>query len=583
MNIYHHWAEIVRRHAAAVMAEGMTSLPDGLLARVVVDPPRDVSHGHLATNAAMVLAKPAGVAPRELAEKLRTRLVAEDFVTDVTVAGPGFINICLSDAFWRDQAMCVLAQVSNKGKSTYGKTDFGCGKLVNVEYVSCNPTGPMHIGHARGAIVGDVLASLYEAIGYKVTREFYINDAGQQIKALAESVYKEYRTRCGHPYDQDVAYPGDYLIPVAKNLYDSEGAKWVDVPRTEWEPYFAKIAVAAMMDLIRTDLKKLGIEHKVFTSEKSLVDDGRVEKAVKSLDDMGLLYQGVLEKPKGHADDDWEPREQLLFKSKQFGDDTDRPLMKSDGAHTYFTSDIAYHQDKYTRGHEILINVLGADHGGYVTRLKAAVKAITQGKAVCHVLLCQMVKFMKNGEVMKMSKRAGTFVTVDDVLAEVPRDVVRFMMLTRKNDAPLDFDFTKVIEQSKENPVFYVQYAHARICSVFRHATELFGDVMTDIAKNPVDFSAEEFAVVRFICQWPQTLYTAALANEPHRIAYYLHEIASQFHGLWSMGKDAEHLRFIHPNDKSKTICRLQLLRVVQLVISQGLGILGITPVEEMR
>lgn len=582
MNIYHHWAEIVRRHVAEVLSEGEGSVPDGVLGRVVVEPPRDASHGHLATNAAMVLAKPAGVAPRVLAEQLCTRLSAEEFVTNVQVAGPGFINICLADAFWKNQTAIILQQCS-EGISTYGTSDFGRGTSVNVEYVSCNPTGPMHIGHARGAIVGDVLANLYEAVGYAVTREFYINDAGQQIKALAESVYKEYRTLCGQPYDQDVAYPGEYLVPVAEAIYASEGDRWAGATPEEWMSVFANKAVASMMDLIRTDLKKLGIVHDVFTSEKALVDGGCVEKSVQSLQEMGLLYRGVLEKPKGHADDDWEPREQLLFKSREFGDDTDRPLMKSDGTHTYFTSDIAYHQDKYKRGHAILINVLGADHGGYVTRLKAAVKAITQGKATCHVLLCQMVKFMKNGEAMKMSKRAGTFVTVDDVLAEVPRDVVRFMMLTRKNDASLDFDFAKVVEQSKENPVFYVQYAHARICSVFRHARELFGDIMADIAHNPVDFSAEEFAVIRFICQWPQTIRTAALANEPHRIAYYLHELASQFHGLWSMGKDAHHLRFIHPDDKAKTSNRLQLLRVVQLVIAQGLGILGIAPVEEMH
>ncbi|USO01708.1 MAG: arginine--tRNA ligase [Alphaproteobacteria bacterium] len=578
MNIYQTWTEIVRQHAESVLSKLSTDVDKKIVDRVMVEPPRDSMHGHLATNAAMVLAKSVGMSPRDFADKLVPYFYEESYVSGVEVAGPGFINICLSSDFWNQQVKTVLCAQEN-----YASTALGAGKLVNIEYVSCNPTGPMHIGHARGAIVGDVLANIYEAVGYTVTREFYINDAGQQIKALGESLYKQYRELCGIPYEKDVAYPGDYLIAAAKDIFDADNNKWADVTEDMWLPEFSVRAVRAMMVLIRQDLKKLGICHRIFSSEKALVEQGKVQKAIKTLDGMGLLYRGILPQPKGHADDDWEPREQLLFKSTAFGDDTDRPLMKSDGTYTYFTSDIAYHQDKYARGHHILIDILGADHGGYVTRIKSAVKAITGGNAQCHVLLCQMVKFIKDGTALKMSKRAGTFVTVDDVLAEVPKDVVRFMMLTRKNDAPLDFDFTKVVEQSKENPVFYVQYAHARMCSIFRHAQELFGDLEKGLIAGDVSMSEDEQDVIRFVCQWPQVLQASATANEPHRIAYYLYELASQFHALWNKGKDYEHLRFIHPTSKEKTLERLQVVRVVQVVLAQGLGVLGIIPVEEMR
>ncbi|MFW2543989.1 arginine--tRNA ligase [Primorskyibacter sp. 2E107] len=580
MNLFTDIRTLVIASIEAMQAAG--DLPGDLnTAAVTVEPPRDPLHGDMATNAAMVLAKPAGRKPRDIAEALVARLAEDDRVSSAEVAGPGFINLRLAHGVWQSLPAAILT-----AGGQYGRSDMGSGKSVNVEYVSANPTGPMHVGHARGAVVGDAIASLLDFAGWDVTREYYINDGGAQVDVLARSVYLRYQEAHDLSVDwPEGSYPGDYLIPVGEALKDKVGDIWLDAPEEEWLVEVREFATAAMMELIRADLKALGVVMDHFFSEKSLYGTGKIEAAIDSLKAKGLIYRGVLEPPKGKKPEDWEPREQTLFKSTEHGDDVDRPIMKSDGSWTYFAPDIAYHYDKVTRGYDLLIDIFGADHGGYVKRMKAAVSALSDGKTPLDIKLIQLVKLFKNGEPFKMSKRAGTFVTLRDVVDLVGADVARFHMLTRKNDAALDFDFDKVVEQSKENPVFYVQYAHARICSVMRKAAEQGIDV-SDATLSGVDLSgmshASELELARKLAEFPRLIEIAAKGNEPHRVATYLSEVASDLHGLWNRGNDEPQLRFLQ-DDPATTQAKIALARATAVVISSGLGILGVTPAEEMR
>ncbi len=558
-------------------------LPEGLdMGNVAVEPPRDPAHGDMATNAAMVLAKPAGLKPRDIAETLAARLLDDARIESAEVAGPGFLNLRLAPVVWQDILRAALVAGDD-----FGRSDTGSGKRVNVEFVSANPTGPLHVGHTRGAVFGDALASLLDFVGYDVTREYYINDGGAQVDVLARSVYLRYLEAHGQAVAfEDGTYPGDYLIAVGEALKDRAGAAYVDQPEAVWLAEIRDFATDAMMDLIRADLKALGVEMDVFYSEKSLYGTGRIEEALEALKARGLIYEGVLEPPKGKKPEDWEPREQTLFKSTEHGDDVDRPVKKSDGSWTYFAPDIAYHYDKVQRGFDALIDVFGADHGGYVKRMKAAVSALTDGRVPLDIKLTQLVKLYKDGEPFKMSKRAGTFVTLRDVVDQVGPDVTRFVMLTRKNDAPLDFDFDKVLEQSKENPVFYVQYAHARVCSVLRKAREAGIDVEDPVLID-TDLSGlthdAQLAVARKIAEWPRLVEIAGRTNEPHRVAFYLYDLASELHALWNRGNDEPALRFLDEADVAASQSKIALARAVTVVISAGLGILGVTPAEEMR
>ena len=572
MNLFADIRALVISCLEALTAEGV--LPEGLdFANVAVEPPRDPLHGDMATNAAMVLAKPAKSNPREIAGKLVEKLGADARIDSVDVAGPGFINLRLDPAVWTALVENVL------GANAYGRSELGAGRKVNVEYVSANPTGPMHVGHTRGAVFGDALASLLDFAGYDVTREYYINDGGAQVDVLARSAYLRYLEAHGEAVEfPEGTYPGDYLVPVGAALKEKYGDSLVGKGEQFWLAELREFATAAMMDMIRADLKALGVEMDVFFSEKSLYGTGLIESALKELDDKGLIYEGVLEPPKGKKPEDWEPREQTLFKSTEHGDDVDRPVKKSDGSWTYFAPDIAYHYDKVKRGFDEIIDVFGADHGGYVKRMKAAVSALSDGQVPCDIKLIQLVKLFKNGEPFKMSKRAGTFVTLNDVVEQAGKDVTRFIMLTRKNDAPLDFDFDKVLEQSKDNPVFYVQYAHARVCSVLRKAKEQ-GITLTD---TPVFDDPAEVAVAKKLADFPRQVEIAAKSHEPHRIAFYLYELASDFHALWNKGNDNEALRFLQ-DDPAASSAKIALPRAVAVVISAGLGILGVTPAEEMR
>ncbi|MDA0675655.1 MAG: arginine--tRNA ligase [Proteobacteria bacterium] len=584
MNLFEHF----RQDVVAIVNELAVSgaLPSGLdTARLSVEPPRDSTHGDVTTNAAMVLAKPAGMKPRDLAALFAERLQAIPTVLSAEVAGPGFINLKIADAFWRDRLREILL-----AGTAYGDSTMGGGAAVNVEFVSANPTGPMHVGHGRGAVVGDALAALLEKAGFKVTREYYINDSGAQVDVLARSAHLRYREALGETIGDipEGLYPGDYLVPLGQALAARFGDRWRDAPEDTWLAEFRAAAVAAMLDLIRDDLAALGVRFDEFTSELALVADGKVDEALADMTARGLIYEGILEPPKGMTPDDWEPRPQTLFRATQFGDDVDRPLRKSDGSWTYFASDIAYHRDKYRRGFKTMIDVWGADHGGYVKRMQAAVKAFSGGEADLDVKLCQMILLLDNGEPVKMSKRAGTFVTLRDVIDRVGKDVVRFIMLIRRNDAQLEFDLAQVLEQSRDNPVFYVQYAHARVRSVLRHAAEAMPALdlsLGGLATVPLDSLTDESEIdlIRTMAAWPRLVEQAAETHEPHRVAYYLNDLAAKFHALWNKGRDEAHLRFLIAEEPERTAARLALISGVATVVASGLNVFGVAPAEEMR
>jgi arginyl-tRNA synthetase len=589
----HLFAKVLARvHAVcgALAAEG--GWPADIdLSRVVVEPPRDAAHGDMATNAAMVLAKEARAKPRDLAEQIAARLRADDLIEAVDVAGPGFINLTLKASAWSDALRTVLRE-----GASYGRSAIGAAEKVNVEYVSANPTGPMHVGHCRGAVFGDALASLLAFAGYDVTREYYINDAGAQVDVLARSAFLRYREALGEKIGDipEGLYPGDYLVPVGQALAAEYGDRLLTMPEGQWLPGVRAKAIAMMMAEIKGDLAALNIQHDVFFSERSLIETGnnRVTETIDYLRSKGDIYEGRLPPPKGGPVEDYEDREQTLFRATAFGDDVDRPLIKSDGSYTYFASDIAYHRDKFERGFANLIDVFGADHGGYIKRMQAAVKAISAGKATLDVKVVQLVRLLRNGEPVKMSKRSGDFVTLREVVDEVGRDAVRFMMLFRKNDAVLDFDLAKVREQSKDNPVFYVQYGHARGHSVFRNAREAVPDLPEEAAARAAflaDAAVErltdpsELDLLRRLALYPRMMEAAAAAHEPHRIAFYLYDLASEFHALWTRGRDLPYLRFIITNDAEITKARLAMVQGVVSVLASGLAVLGVHAPDEMR
>ncbi len=543
---------------------------------VAVEPPRDPAHGDLATNAAMVLAKAAGMNPRALAELIVPKLVELPEIASAEVAGPGFINVRLTDQSWRDELAGILSAGGD-----YGRSALGTGKTVNVEYVSANPTGPMHMGHCRGAVVGDALAALLEFAGYAVIREYYVNDAGSQVQTLARSAHLRYREALGETVEiPEGFYPGDYLVPIGQALAAEFGDAYVGQPESEWLDLFREKTVAAMMDMIRADLALLGIVHDVFASEAAVQKAGRVDAALDRLRAEGLVYEGTLEPPKGELPDDWEPTEMTLFKATAFGDDSDRPVKKSDGGLTYFGTDLAYHAQKAEKA-DLLIDIWGADHAGTVKRIKAAVQALTGGKIGFDVKLVQMVRLLRGGEPVKMSKRSGSFVTLADVVREVGKDVVRFTMLTRKADAQMDFDFAKVVEASKDNPVFYVQYAHARGRSLHRRAAEAGIDLAPAADLTLLD--AEELALVKFAAQFPRIVESAAQAHEPHRVAFYLYDLAATFHALWNRGNDDPARRFLLSDRPEMTRARLALSDAIGQIIRNGLGVMGVTAAEEMQ
>jgi arginyl-tRNA synthetase len=584
MNVFNHYRAAIEEIVGGLTADG-TMPADLALNRISVEPPRDPSHGDISTNVAMVLAKPAGRKPRDLAGMIAGRLSESDGVDSVDIAGPGFINLRLDAGLWQRQ----IAEILQAGVS-YGDTDIGAGQPINVEYVSANPTGPMHVGHARGAVIGDVLAALLAKAGFDVTREYYINDAGVQVDVLARSAHLRYREALGENIGEipDGLYPGDYLVNVGHALAETQGDALLSAPEEEWLPVVRDVAISEMMELIREDLAALGIEHQVFRSERSLHDEDAISAVVSELEDRDLVYWGTLEPPKGQKPDDWEEREQYLFRSTGFGDDIDRPLKKSDGSWTYFAADVAYHLDKFRRGFGEMVDVWGADHKGYIRRMQAAVEATTDGKGVLDVRICNLVNLFENGEPVRMSKRAGTFVTLREVVDQVGKDVVRFMMLTRGNEAPLDFDLKQALEQSRDNPVFYVQYAHARACSVLRNAgDQMPGLSVDDSSLAKADMSSltdeAELTLMKLLAGWPRLVETAALAREPHRIAYYLNDIAAAFHGLWNKGNEDTSLRFLIPENENVTLARLGMVRAMAVVIASGLAVMGVKPVEEMR
>ncbi len=555
--------------------------------RIIVEPPRDASHGDAATNAAMVLSKPLAMNPRALAEIICDKLNEDEDISEVSVAGPGFINIRLSTAYWQRLLSAVIAEGTDFGRSVLGS-----GRKVNVEYVSANPTGPMHVGHCRGAVVGDALANLLQFAGYEVAKEYYINDAGAQIDVLARSVFLRYREALGEDIGEIPAglYPGDYLVPVGKALAEEYGVRLHNMPEEQWLLIVKDKAIDAMMAMIREDLAELNVHHDIFFSERTLHANGAaaIRTAINDLTFKGHVYRGTLPPPKGQLPEDWEDREQTLFRSTEVGDDIDRPLMKSDGSYTYFAADVAYFKDKFDRGYDEMIYVLGADHGGYVKRLEAVARAVSGGKTKLTVLLCQLVKLYRDGEPVKMSKRSGDFVTLRDVVEEVGRDSVRFMMLYRKNSEPLDFDFAKVTEQSKDNPVFYVQYAHARCMSVFRQAKEAFRDLdfdgldLSSAVKGMIEDPAE-LQLVAKLAEYPRVIEGAAQSQEPHRVAFYLYDLASSFHAHWNKGKDQPELRFVNDKNRELSIARLGLVRAVASVLKSGLTITGTDAPVEMR
>jgi arginyl-tRNA synthetase len=583
MNPFAHFKAVLDAALADLTRDGVLP-PDLDLGRIVVEPPRDPAHGDITTNAAMILAKPAGKPPRDIAAALCAELARHDDVESAEIAGPGFVNMRISPAFWPDFIRAVL----EKGEG-FAASSLGLGHKVNVEYVSANPTGPLHVGHCRGAVFGDALANLLVTTGHEVVREYYINDAGSQIDVLAGSVLLRYREALGEDIGEIPAglYPGDYLVPVGKALADEFGNRLLALPADEQASVLKARSIDAMMDLIRADLAALNIHQEVFFSEKSLHDSGEIEQTVEAMREGGLVFEGRIPPPKGQLPEDWEDREQTLFRATDFGDDIDRPLKKSDGDYTYFAADVAYARNKIERGFDELVYILGADHGGYVKRLQAVANALSGGRVRADVLLCQLVRLFRAGEPFKMSKRAGDFVTLRDVVDEVGSDVVRFMMLTRKNDAPLDFDFQKVTEQSRDNPVFYVQYAHARIGSAFNRAASEMGTVsiapadLTDDMLLALSDETEQ-RLLRLLAGWPRAVEMAAINREPHRLAFYLYEIASEFHSYYNKGKDQPQLRFILPDQVHLTQARLALLEMIRYALAGGLNILGVRPVHEM-
>jgi arginyl-tRNA synthetase len=584
----------------AVLAALRALVPEltaDIMARVEVTPTRDPAHGDMATNAALVAAKAARTAPAKLAGDLVATLNQRPEILEAVAAGPGFVNVRLNPSAFRDLLPGILAATES-----YGDSDIGAGTRINVEYVSANPTGPMHIGHCRGAVVGDALANLLAKAGYNVTKEYYINDAGAQVTALAWAAYWRYLQAIGTSLSEEdfsnevpggLQYRGEYLIPIGEQLAAMYGTAlaqpdlgiaapevWLDIVRD--------YTIAAMIAEVRVDLEALGVDQDVFTSERSLIASGAADATIDWLATQGLIYEGVLEPPKGKTPDDWEPRPQTLFRATRFGDDVDRPLRKSDGSNTYFANDIAYHADKLQRGFDVLIDVLGADHGGYVKRMSAAVQAVSEGKSKFEALLCQIVHVMRGGQPVRMSKRAGSYVTLRDLLDEVGKDAVRFTMLTRKADAQMEFDLDQALAQTRENPVFYVQYAHARCRSVRRAAVDMYSeDAVTDTALAAVSLDSleapEELALIRRLAQWPRTVEAAAQAREPHRIAFFLYDLAGDFHMLWNRGKDAAALRFLQPDRPADTLARLALVAATAVVIRSGLAVMGVTPVEELR
>jgi arginyl-tRNA synthetase len=577
------FAEFAARVAAALKSLH-PDVADELVARAVVEPPRDAGHGDLSSNAAMVVAKPLGRNPREIAAALAAHFADDPDVESVEVAGPGFLNFRLAEPVWHR----VLKSIDLSG-AEYGKTDLGRGEKVNVEFVSANPTGPMHVGHTRGAVFGDALASLLAYVGYDVTREYYINDAGGQVDVLARSAFLRYREALGESIEIPKGfYPGDYLKPVGEQLANAFGRGLLDKPEAEWLPVVREYALDAMMALIRTDLANLGVEHDVFFSERTLHGaDGDVARTLAWLRAEGLVYQGRLDPPKGQVDEDYEDREQTLFRATDFGDDTDRALVKSDGSYTYFAADIAYHRNKYLRGFKRMINVLGADHSGYVKRLKAAVKAVSGGEAEIDVKIMQLVRLMRNGEPVTMSKRSGDFIRLSDLVDEVGADATRFMLLYRRNEQAMDFDFALVKQHTRDNPVFYVQYAHARTCSIFRTAeaelpalelsAEELGAAPLELLVTPSDLE-----LIKALAQWPRTVTAAALANEPHRIAFYLYDLAGTFHAFWARGRDDRALRFVNPEDLKLSLARLALVGATRQVLVNGLTVLGVSAPDEL-
>ncbi len=585
MNIFLDFERRLQGAVDALKSSGVLA-DTATAAGLTVEPPRDPAHGDISTNAAMVLAKSAGMKPVDLARAFADHFRGAEGIEKVEIAGPGFINFTLSPSYWPKVLKAALED------ENYGRSTAGGGEKINVEYVSANPTGPMHVGHCRGAVFGDALCNLLAFAGYDVTREYYINDAGAQVDVLARSAYLRYREALGEDIGEIPAglYPGDYLIPVGKSLAKKFGRDILNMPETQWFPLVREAAIKAMLKAIKGDLKALDIEHDVFFSERKLTSGPRnnVAETIAELEAKGLIYFGRLEPPKGKTPEDWEDREQHLFKATQFGDDVDRPLVKSDGSYTYFAADMAYHRDKLKRGFKNMINVFGADHGGYVKRMQSAVKALSDGEASLDVKIIQLVKLMRGGEPVKMSKRSGSFVTLRDVVEEAGVGPVRFMMLFRKNDAPLEFDFAKVKEQSRDNAVFYVQYAHARCRSVLRAAAEQapgLDAAAKTLANSSLDSLTDdaEVTLLKRIAQYPRLVEQAANAHEPHRVAFYLYELASDFHSLWNRGKELPQLRFILENDSATTAARLALVTATARVIASGLGVLGVEPAEEMR
>jgi arginyl-tRNA synthetase len=569
--------------AAIAACQAAGELPAGVATdRVTVEPPRDLTHGDAATNAALVLAKPTGRPPLAIAEALAARLLELPQVDTVEIAKPGFVNLRLTDEFWRAQLRIAL-----QAGVRYGAADLGQGRTVNVEYCSANPTGPLHVGHGRGTAFGDALANLLARMGWRVVREFYVNDGGAQIDHLARSVHHRYLAALGAapPEPPQGFYPGDYLIPVARRIAEQDGERWRAAAEDAWLPVFRERAVAAMLALIRDDLAALGVQHDVFTSEAALIGEGRIEQALGRLEDRGLIYTGTLPPPKGKPSEDWEPVPLPLFRATEYGDDVDRPIRRSGGQWTYFAADLAYHLDKIQRGATELIDVWGADHAGYIKRMQAGVRALSGDRVQLDVKICQLVNLLDGGQPLRMSKRAGRIVTLRDVVDEVGRDVVRFIMLTRKNDAPLDFDLAKVTEQSRDNPVWYVQYAHARICSVQRHARAAglpaprpdLADVDLALLTDPA-----ELGLIRQTAGYPRVLEAAALNHEPHRIAFYLSDLAATFHALWNQGNERPALRFLRADAPALSRARLAMIAAVQVVLANGLDVIGVRPMEEL-